>query len=103
MQENKIKLVVLSAFYEPYMSGAEQMVKQVVEKFGDFYDLTLITGLYDVELKRLEKRSNFKIIRVGIGHEKIDKFLYPIFANIQITKIKPEIIHAIMESYAGVA
>ena len=102
MQGNKTKLVILSAFYEPYMSGAEQMVKQVVEYFGDFYDLTLITGLYDVELKRLEKRSNFKIIRVGIGHHTIDKFLYPILANIQILKIKPQIIHAIMESYAGV-
>lgn len=103
MQENKTKLVVLSAFYEPYMSGAEQMVKQIVENLGDFYDLTLITGLYDRELQKIEKRKNFKIIRVGVGHETIDKFLYPILANIKILKIKPQIIHAIMESYAGVA
>lgn len=103
MQENKTKLVVLSAFYEPYMSGAEQMVKQVVENMANLYDLILITGLYDVKLKRLEKKHNFKIIRVGIGHKQIDKFLYPILANIKIIKIKPDIIHAIMESYAGVA
>lgn len=103
MQKNKTKLVVLSAFYEPYMSGAEQMVKQIVENLGDFYDITLITGLYDVELQRHEKRKNFKIIRVGLGHQKIDKILYPIFSNIEILKIKPKIIHAIMESYAGIA
>lgn len=103
MPENKTKLVVLSAFYEPYMSGAEQMVKQVVENLGDFYDTTLITGLYNRELERFEKRKNFKIIRVGVGHRTIDKFLYPILANFKIIKIKPDIIHAIMESYAGVA
>src|SRR3989339_536747 len=76
MSKNK-KLVVLSAFYEPYMSGAEQMVREVLERLGSNYETVLLTGRFDENLPFIEERKNFKIIRLGIGHKKIDKFLYP--------------------------
>lgn len=101
--KNNIKVVVLSAFYEPFMSGAEQMVKEIAERLGDFYDIAIITGKFDKKLQKIEVRENFKIIRVGIGNRVIDKILYPILSNFAILKIKPNIVHAIMESYAGVA
>ncbi|MDD3284446.1 MAG: glycosyltransferase family 4 protein [Patescibacteria group bacterium] len=101
--KNNIKIVILSAFYEPFMSGAEQMVKEISEKLGDFYDITIITGRFNKKLEKIEQRENFKIIRVGIGNKVIDKILYPILSNFVILKIKPNIVHAIMESYAGVA
>lgn len=103
MQINKLKIVVLSAFYEPFISGAEQMVKELVERLGDFYDITLITSRLDKKLLKIEQRGNYKIIRVGIGNKKIDKILFPILSNFEILKIKPNIVHAIMESYAGIA
>ncbi len=97
----KKKLIILSAFYEPYMSGAEAMVKQVLERIGPKYETTLITGLYDSELPRHDDRGGFKIVRVGIGHKQIDKILYVILAPFVARSLKADIVHAIMESYAG--
>lgn len=98
---NRKKIVVLSAFYEPYMSGAEQMVKEVVERLGMRHNITLVTGRFDKKLPVIENRSAFKLIRVGIGHPQIDKILYPFLAAWKCVEIKPEVVHAIMESYAG--
>ena len=44
MNANKKKLVILSVNYEPYMSGAEQMVREILEKLGDRYETTLLTA-----------------------------------------------------------
>lgn len=95
------KIVVFSAFYEPYMSGAEQMVKEVVERLGVRHEMTLITGRFDWNNAKAEDRPSFKLVRVGIGHKQIDKLLYPFLAAWQCRKINPHIAHAIMESYAG--
>ena len=103
MENKKIKLVILSAFYEPYMSGAEQMVKEILEHLGDKYDIVLITGRFDPKLPKQENRPTFKLIRVGIGHKQVDKLLYPLLAAFKIKNIKPQITHAILESYAGLA
>lgn len=100
---NKIKLVILSAFYEPYMSGAEQMVKVLAEELGDKYDITLITGRYDKNLMRFEHRRQFTIVRVGFGLKKLDKLIYPLWAAWAVYLFKPDITHAVMESYAGLA
>lgn len=95
------KIVILSAFYEPFMSGAEQLVKEIAERLGADYDLTIVTARLDRTLPKTEQRVNFKLIRVGWGIKKLDKLFYPILAAIKIRKIKPAIAHAVMESYAG--
>lgn len=99
-QKNK-RIVVFSAFYEPFMSGAEQMVKEIVERLGADYDMFLITARLDKKLPKIENRPTFKLIRVGLGLKRMDKILYPLLAAWQARKIKPDIAHAIMESYAG--
>lgn len=99
--EKKKKLILLSAFYEPYMSGAEQMVKEILERLGGGYETVLITGRFDRGLSEREERPTFKLIRVGIGHKQIDKLLYPLLAALKARKLKPDIVHAVMESYAG--
>jgi len=99
--DKKIKLAVLSAFYEPFMSGAEQMAKEIAERLGNSFEITLITARLDCSLPKFEKRPTFNLVRVGIGHKKIDKLLYPFLAGLKVRSIKPEIAHAIMESYAG--
>lgn len=101
LEENKKTVVILSAFYEPFMSGAEQMAKEIVERLGGKYEMVLIAAHLDKKLAKVEQRANFKLLRVGIGHKKIDKFLYPLLAALAVRKTKPQIVHAIMESYAG--
>lgn len=101
MEERKIKVVVFSAFYEPFMSGAEQMVKEIAERLGKKYDITLIAARLDSKLPKTERRENFNLVRVGVGHKKIDKLLYSLLAALKARNVKPEIIHAVMESYAG--
>jgi len=99
----KKKLVILSAFYEPYMSGAEQMTKEIAERLGDAYDITVITGRYDRANPKEEQRDAFRLLRLGIGHKQLDKVLYPVLAALRVRQTKPAIAHAIMESYAGIA
>lgn len=98
--DDKIRVVILSAFYEPYMSGAEQMVKEIAERLGNNYDITLITARLDKKLARQESRDTFTLIRVGWG-SRLDKFFYPLLAAIKLRRFKPDLIHAVMESYAG--
>lgn len=100
---NRKKVVLLSAFYEPYMSGAEQMVKKIVECLGNNYEIMLITGRFNTKLLKQEDMPTFKLVRVGIGHRQIDKLLYPLLAAFKTRSVKPQITHAIMESYAGLA
>lgn len=97
----KNKLVLLSAFYEPFMSGAEQMVKEIAERLDNDYEIIIITGRFDKALPKKENREKFSLIRVGIGHKQLDKVIYPILAACQVRRLRPLIAHAIMESYAG--
>jgi glycosyltransferase involved in cell wall biosynthesis len=101
MNKDRKKIVLLSAFYDPFMSGAEQMAKEIAERLGLIHDIILVTARLDRELARTEKRANFRLVRVGFGWKNFDKILYPFLAVWQIRKINPEIAHAIMESYAG--
>jgi glycosyltransferase involved in cell wall biosynthesis len=97
----KKKIVLLSAFYDPFMSGAEQMVKEIAERLGKIHEITLVTARLDRRLPIEEKRAAFRLERVGLGYKNLDKILYPFLAAWKVRKIKPDIAHAIMESYAG--
>lgn len=96
-----MKIAILSTFYEPYMSGAEQLVKHLLEKLDRSHELFLITARFNRELPQVEKRDGFVIYRVGLGHKTLDKFLYPLLAAWQVRRLKPQVVHAVMESYAG--
>jgi len=100
--DNKPKIVVFSAFYSPYMSGAELFVKEVVERLADKYDFCVITSRLSSKLSSLEIRDKYVIRRVGFGFAG-DKFLFIFLAPLAALKYKPKIVHAVMESYAGVA
>ncbi len=43
-----------------------------------------------------------QVIRLGIGHP-IDKWLFPFLAPLAARRLWPDIIHAVLESYAGLA
>lgn len=77
------------------------MVKETLERLGDKYELILVAAKHYKDVKIEETRDNYRIVRVGFGNIKIDKFLYPFLGALEAKKQKPEMAHAIMESYAG--
>lgn len=97
------RIVILSAFLSPYRSGAEAMVEEVSKRLGHDFDITIVTGRYDRSLpKRDLIDQSVHVIRIGMG-SKIDKYLYPFLAPFKARGLKPDIVHAVLESYAGFA
>lgn len=104
MQENKTKIIIFSAFYEPFMSGAEACVKVIAETAREFpqYSLTIITAYLKRGVPRIETRDGYSIVRVGFGFS-YDKWLFIFLAPLYAWRLKPRVVHAVMESYAGIA
>lgn len=100
--ENKKTIVIFSCFYEPFMSGAERFVKEVVERLSNRYRFIVITAKLCSDLPDREDTGEYKIIRIGKGN-KWDKLRYIWLAPLEAKKYNPQIIHAVMESYAGLA
>lgn len=84
------------------MSGAERFVKEVVERLSVECRFVIISAKIDKNLPRLEEKNGILIHRVGFGGE-FDKWFYSVLAPIVALKYKPGLIHAVMESYAGIA
>ncbi len=104
MPKKHLHIAILSTFFDPFMSGAETCVEQIVNRLGrkDAHAFTVITAKLAFYLPRYEHRGRYIIIRLGIGH-KIDKWLYPLLAPFTVMRIHADIAHAVMESYAGIA
>jgi len=100
VEVKKKKIVIYSAFYEPFMSGAELFVKEIVERLEYKYDITIITAKLRNDLKDEEDFGRYKLIRVGNGNV-FDKLRYIWLAPKMAKKINPVLLHAVMESYAG--
>lgn len=98
------RIVILSAFLSPLRSGAEAMVEEVSYRLSEQYDITILTGRYSRTSPREEmlRGSRVRIVRLGIGHA-LDKYLFPFLAPLAIRTLKPDIAHAVLESYAGLA
>lgn len=99
----KKKVVILSAFLSPFRSGAEACAEEVAGQLQDQYDITIITARLRKDLPHLDHLpSGVRVWRVGIGHA-FDKWLYPFLAPRAARALKPDIIHAVLETYAGLA
>jgi glycosyltransferase involved in cell wall biosynthesis len=96
------KLIFLSAFLSPYRSGAEAMVEEVSQRLAHEFDITIVTARLSKKLSKRDMLGNVKVIRVGFGLP-IDKWLYPFLAPLQLGRLKPDIIHAVLETFAGLA
>ena len=96
----KPPIVVLTAFYKPFSSGAELCVEEMVKHRGTT-DLIIITSRLDKKLPQKDNDAGVRILRVGFGY-KFDKYLYPLFCIWPTLRMHPEIVHAVMESYAGI-
>ncbi len=97
------KIVLLSAFLSPQRSGAEAMVEEVAVRLNETYAITIVTGRYARSLPARDTLGGkVAVVRVGFGFG-FDKYLFPFLAPFAAKKLKPEIVHAVLESYAGLA
>jgi glycosyltransferase involved in cell wall biosynthesis len=97
------KVVLLSAFLSPQRSGAEAMVEEVAVRLPNSFDVTIVTGRYSWSNKKHDTLGGkVAVRRVGLGLS-IDKYLFPFLAPFVAATYRPSIIHAVLESYAGLA
>ncbi len=108
------RIVILSAFLTPFRSGAEACAEEVPKALKETYEFTIVTAKLRRDLPRRDSLSlgsspggggghrDVEVIRVGLGIPW-DKWLFPFLAPFVVRRIKPQAIHAVLESYAGLA
>lgn len=103
-----MRVLIFSAFYEPFVSGAERMVVETVRRLAGRFSITVVTARLDGKLARRETRMiegttlTYEIVRLGVG-APWDKYLYPLLAPLWALGAPHDLVHAVMESYAGIA
>src|SRR3989344_3337020 len=98
------KIVILSAFLTPFRSGAEACAEEVPLLLADQFDFTIVTARMRRNLPKKDMlRGKIPVIRVGVGVGWIDKWLYPFLAPLAVRRLKPDVVHAILETFAGLA
>ena len=99
----KPKIVLLSAFVSPMRSGAEACAEEVAARLQDRYDITIVAARMRGDLPiDGTLPSGVRVKRVGFGRT-FDKWLYPILGPLAAVPLKPDIVHAVLESFAGLA
>ncbi len=99
----KPRIVILSAFLTPFRSGAEACAEEVPLRLADQFDFMIITARMRKDLPKEDMlQGKIPVKRVGFGF-KFDKWLYPFLAPREAKKYNPQIIHAILETFAGEA
>lgn len=99
----KPKVVILSAFLTPFRSGAEACAEEIAARLQHEYDITIITARLRKDLPYLDRlESGVRVWRVGLGYG-FDKWLYPFLAVRAVRALKPDIVHAVLETFAGFA
>jgi glycosyltransferase involved in cell wall biosynthesis len=99
----KPRIVLLSAFLFPFRSGAEACTEEVALRLADEFDITIVTARLARRLPEDDPfRGRVRVIRVGLGCT-LDKWLFPFLAPLVARKFQPQIVHAVLESYAGLA
>ena len=99
----KTKIVILSAFATPLRSGAEACSEEVSAVLKDRFDFVIITARMRRSLPKNDHlASGIPLVRIGLGCS-VDKWLFPFLAPFAAAAQRPKIIHAVLESYAGLA
>ena len=97
------KVVILSAFLSPLRSGAEACSEEVPLALSDQFDFMIITAKMQRDLPRRDLlQGKIPVIRVGLGLG-IDKWLFPFLAPFVVRSKHPDVIHAVLETFAGLA
>jgi len=99
----KPRIVILSAFISPLRSGAEACAEEVPLQLKGQYDFFIVTARMRRNLPRKDVlKGSIPVVRVGLGLG-LDKWLFPFLAPFTVRNLKPDIIHAVLETFAGLA
>lgn len=102
-QRGRKKILFFSAFFRPYVGGAEVFVEEVSRRLVSLgWDVTVLTARLSPSLTEEESSQGVRIVRIGLGI-RLDKYLYPCLAFWKSLSIPHDIIYAVLESYAGLA
>ncbi len=97
------KVVLYSAFVSPMRSGAEACAEEVAARLQNRFDITIIAARMRRNLPVDDVLpTGVKVKRVGFGMT-FDKWLYPFLAPSAAVVLQPDILHAVLESFAGMA
>lgn len=102
LKRMKPKIVILSAFASPLRSGAEACAEEVPAVLHDQYDFTIVTARMRRDLPKKAQLQGIPVVRVGFGCT-FDKWLFPFLAPFVVRRLQPDIIHAVLETFAGLA
>ena len=99
----KPRVVILSTFLTPFRSGAEACSEEVAVRLCESYDITIITARLQKSLPKKDTlQGKVAVRRVGFGYG-FDKWLFPFLAPLAARRNKPVLIHAVLETFAGLA
>lgn len=96
------RIVILSAFLTPFRSGAEACAEEVPQLLKDEFAFTIITARMKKSLPVEDRLGGIAVRRIGFGFG-FDKWLFPFLAPFAVREYKPQIVHAVLESFAGLA
>lgn len=97
------RIVVLSAFLTPFRSGAEACAEEVAVRLAHSYDIMILTARLRSDLPRFDTLSGgVRVRRLGLGIP-MDKWFFPILAPLAARRLRPVIVHAVLETFAGCA
>jgi len=96
-------IVILSAFLSPMRSGAEACAEEVPLALKGQHNFTIVTARMRRDLPKKDMlKESIPVIRVGLGCT-LDKWLFPLLAPRVVKRMKPDIVHAVLETFAGLA
>lgn len=99
------RIALFSITYNPFIGGAEVAIKEVTNRLPDF-EFDLFTAKLDKKLPDNEKIGQVNVFRLGRG-SRFDKYLYPFrAARLAVKRHKKNpynLVHAVLETYAGLA
>jgi glycosyltransferase involved in cell wall biosynthesis len=96
------RIVILSAFASPLRSGAEACAEEVPSALKDTCDFAIVTARMRRNLPLRDHINGIEVYRVGLGYT-FDKWLFPFLAPITVQHLRPDIVHAVLETFAGLA
>lgn len=96
------RVVILSAFFTPYRSGAEACAEEVAARLQNEFEIVIVTSRISSKLPKNDIVRGINVMRLGFG-TKLDPWLFPFLAPFAVRRLKPRITHAILESFAGLA
>lgn len=98
----KKRIVIFSLGFTPWVHGAEMTAVEITKRLKDRFDFYVITYRFSSDVARHEVADGVNVIRIG-PTLFFGKFIWPFLAALKARRLKPDLTHAVFESYPGAA